>query len=173
MKTVIFNEFNLKESEIERVETRLKVFMLDSDENISFARAFGGIQLPGGHLEDGENYIEALKREIKEEVGILLEDSEISLPFFEIKKYIKNYNNTNKNKINQNVYYIVHTDKKYNPSNINLTEDEKRGRLIIDKIKLNKFEEAIKENMATNPDEGCVNIEKETLLAYEEFKKLI
>ena len=106
-------------------------------------------------------------------VGILLEDSEISLPFFEIKKYIKNYNNTNKNKINQNVYYIVHTDKKYNPSNINLTEDEKRGRLIIDKIKLNKFEEAIKENMATNPDEGCVNIEKETLLAYEEFKKLI
>ena len=30
MKTVIFNEFNLKESEIERVETRLKVFMLDS-----------------------------------------------------------------------------------------------------------------------------------------------
>lgn len=173
MKTVVFNDFDLRENEIEKIETRLKVFMLDNDGNISFARAFGGIQLPGGHLEKGEDHIEGLKREIMEEVGILLEDSEISSPFFEIKKYIKNYNNTNKNKINQNIYYIVHTDKKYDPSNINLTEDEKRGSLIIDKIRLNKFEEAIKENMATNPDAGCVTIEKEILLAYEEFKKLI
>ena len=82
MKTLIFNESNLQEKDIDEIVTRVKVFLVNNKNELNYAISNAGVQLPGGHVESGEEYIETVKREIKEEVGIELEDEEISKPFF-------------------------------------------------------------------------------------------
>ena len=99
MKTLIFNESNLQEKDIDEIVTRVKVFLVNNKNELNYAISNAGVQLAGGHVESGEEYIETVKREIKEEVGIELEDEEISKPFFEIKHFTKNYSNSNKNRI--------------------------------------------------------------------------
>ncbi len=81
MKTLIFNESNLQEKDIDEIVTRVKVFLVNNKNELNYAISNGGVQLPGGYVESGEEYIETVKREIKEEVGIELEDEEISKPF--------------------------------------------------------------------------------------------
>ena len=107
MRTLIFNEANLQENEIDETVTRVKVFLINYKNDIYYAISNGGVQLPGGHVEQGESYIDAIKREIQEEVGIMLENKEISKPFFEIKHFTKNYSGSNKNRISKKFYLLT------------------------------------------------------------------
>ena len=59
-------------------------------------------QFSGGHLEENETLLDCLKREIKEETGIELEDYEINKNIIEKNThYTRNYRNTNKNRKNK------------------------------------------------------------------------
>ncbi len=173
MKTLIFNEANLQENEIDEIVTRVKVFLINYKNDIYYAISNGGVQLPGGHVEKGEEYIDAIKREIQEEVGVVLEDKEISNPFFEIKHFTKNYSGSDKNRISNVIYYFARTSKKCNIENINLTEDEKKNKFTIYKINCNAFEEYLKNYMEKEILETNKVIEKEILIAYEELKKIL
>ena len=62
----------LKEEDITDKVTRVKALMLNSKKEILLATAYTTIQFPGGHLESPETLNEALKREIMEETGIIL-----------------------------------------------------------------------------------------------------
>lgn len=173
MKTLIFNESNLQEKDIDEIVTRVKVFLVNNKNELNYAISNGGVQLPGGHVESGEDYIETVKREIKEEVGIELEDEEISQPFFEIKHFTKNYSNSNKNRISNVLYYLVRTDKEVNMENTTLTDNEKKNKFTMQKMDRNLFEDYLKNKIAEENIEINKIIEKEILIAYEELKNAI
>ena len=70
MKEFVINDDDLKEEDIEMRVIRVKALILNSKGNILLAFNNNTYQFPGGHVDDGEDIDECIKREIKEEVGI-------------------------------------------------------------------------------------------------------
>ena len=70
MKTIIFNDNNLTDNDIEMRVVRVKGLMLNSSGKILLAHNNNTYQFPGGHLEENEEKDKCLIREIKEETGI-------------------------------------------------------------------------------------------------------
>jgi len=162
MKEVFINKENLLESEIDEVVVRTKALIINDKEEITLVYSHKSYQFPGGHLEAGESLIDCLKREVKEETGIDL-DNDISL-FYKIKYYNKNYRDTNKNRENDIYYYIVRTNKKYNINNVSFDEWEKDGNMKIVQIPIKDVEDTLMKTVNDN------NINK---IIYEEMMEVI
>ena len=171
MKTEVFNEYNLRDDEIDEVVVRVKAFIINNKNELLLASSNGGIQLVGGHVEADEDWQLALQREIKEEAGleVLLED--ISEPFYEIKHYMKNYYNTSKNAIAKMVYYLVKTESLPNTDLMKRTKREEDYKFEIKFIPFDEFEEYVKQYM-NNEKEINEVIAKEMLSAFEELKRI-
>lgn len=56
------------------VRPTVKAIVVDSQNNIAILKARGHYLLPGGGIENGENKIDAIKREIMEELGCTIEN---------------------------------------------------------------------------------------------------
>ena len=69
MKKLVYNSENLSEQEIDEVVTRVKVFLVNENNELLIATSGGGCQLPGGHREENETILETAKRELNEETG--------------------------------------------------------------------------------------------------------
>ena len=172
MKKKIYNEDNIEDNEIDEVVTRVKAFIINSKNEILFANSGGGIQLIGGHVENGEMLEDTVKREVSEETGIILQSQDISLPFFEIKYYTKNYRKTGKNRISNVVYYIVKTNEKPNSKNMNLTDEEIKNKFSYAYTPINEFELLLKSCLKSDIEINVV-IAKELLIAFEELKRIL
>ena len=72
-----------------------------------------------GHVEKGEEYIAALKRELKEEVGFIPNTEAISGPFLVTKTRSANKNPSRKCKFHYDIWYEVEGDG----SNFNLNHE--------------------------------------------------
>lgn len=149
MREIIFNEDKLKDSEINAVVTRVKVLMLNSDEKLLLGYCDGIYQFPGGHVEENESLSVAVKREIKEETGIELK-TENMLPFFCIKYYKKNCDETGINKMSQLYYFLIKTDQQVDMNNIKYTAREKRGGYRLEYVSVTDIENTLKNNIPNN-----------------------
>lgn len=149
MKELVFNHDNLLDSEINEVVTRCKGLIINDNNEILLGYCNKTYQFPGGHLESDEAIYDCLKREIKEETGIILEkDYE---PFLLIKYYTKGYRRTNKNRLNKIYFFRVDTNKKYDLSNISLDEGEIKGNYTLKYININDLEEVLDNSINDNP----------------------
>ena len=164
MKQDIINPDNLKDNEINAVVTRVKVLMLNRENKILLGYCDGIYQFPGGHVEIGESLNETVKREIKEETGIIL-DCENITPFYCIKYYKKNYDKTGINKLSQLYYFLVKTDASINEDNVKYTEHEKSGDYRLEYVEMENLKEVLTENIPNNPHN--VTIVKEMLTVVE------
>lgn len=173
MQQTIFNEDNLREDEIDEVVTRVKVYLINSNNEILIANSAGGYQLPGGHVEEGETLEQAVIREIKEETGIKLEKRELGEPFYEVKHYTKNHKSKNINRESNIIYYIVNSDKKPNLKGLNLTENEKKNNFKIDYLKFDEFDSKLNYVKQNNPNEINRVIASEILISFEYLKKYL
>lgn len=128
-------------------------------------------QFPGGHLEENETLIDCLKREVKEETGIELDDDEINKNIIEKNThYTRNYRNTNKNRKNEIYYYVIKTDKLPNINNNHLDKNEINGNYIIKMIDINNVEQILVDSIPLN-DVNKVIVE-EMLDVINEYKKI-
>lgn len=171
MKRLIYNENELKEEEMNEFVTRVKAFIINDKNEILFANSNNGVQLIGGHVEDGENYEDTLKREIREETGILIDEIEIKEPFFEFEHYIKNHRDTGKNRISKIVYYLIRTNKTPNINDTNYTTSEKNNNFTWQYISIDEFEEYVK-TFLNNKEDINRSIAKEILVAFNELKNI-
>ena len=89
MKIKIVNYDHIKKKDINDRIIRVKALIINSKKEILLAKAYTTIQFPGGHLEENESLNEALKREVLEETGIIL-NREYE-PFFALKYFLKDY----------------------------------------------------------------------------------
>ena len=128
-------------------------------------------QFSGGHLEENETLLDCLKREIKEETGIELEDDEINKNIIEKNThYTRNYRNTNKNRKNKIYYYIIKTNKLPNINNSHLDKNEIEGNYIIKMININNVENILIDSISLNEINKI--IVEEMLDVINEYKKI-
>lgn len=169
MKTIIYNKENVTEEEVTRRVIRVKALLINSNNELLLGYSHDTYQFIGGHIEEGEDMIEGLKREVEEESGITLKDEKIN-PFFLRKKYLRNYPNESDVSCYEYYYYTINTDRLPNLGNVNYTEAEKVGKFELRYIPLDQLEEEFEENKKVS--ERTAIVQEENLEAIKIFKNL-
>lgn len=167
MVTIIDNEFNLKQEDIYDTVKRVKALIINSNKEVLLGYSYHEYQFPGGHVEENENYIDALIREVQEEVGIKLKNETI-LPLVSIHRYCKDWIEIGKNRKIEIYYYIINIDTKPNLKNTRYTTEEKEGNFELRYIPLSIVEEEIKNNARVYGDPKGISNE---MLKVIEFYK--
>lgn len=167
MKIKIFNNDCLDEKDIHDQVIRVKAIIVNQEKEVLLGEAFGTIQFPGGHLEEGESLTDALKREVLEETGILLKNE--YEPFFGIKHYLKDYPVVGNNRSIEIYYFKVFTDERYHLENCNLDDQEKAGDFHLFYVPIKKVKKILKKNINKNPINGIIS--KEMLFALKYWKR--
>lgn len=170
MTEYINNKDNLKENEIDEIVTRVKVLLINSNNEILLGLSHGTYQFPGGHLEEGEELSNCVKRELLEETGIKISGKNLT-PFFVIKHYNKNYRDTNKNRLSLIYYYVINSDESYHLENTHYTKEEQEGNFSLKYVNLNDIEDLLIKSIPNNKINEI--IVREMLMAINEYKKLL
>lgn len=170
MKEIVYNHDNLKEQDIDETVVRVKALLVNSNNEIALGYCHKTFQFPGGHLEKNETLEQGLKREIKEETGINIKETNLK-PFEKITYYSKNYRNSELNRKNEIYYFSIYTDEKANINNTNLDNWEKEGNYKIEYINLEKVEQVLINSIPDNPINRIVV--EEMLEVLNEYEKRI
>ena len=169
MKIIIHNKNNLKETDITEVVKRVKILIINSNNEILLGYSHNDYQFPSGHVEKGENLDQTIKREIKEEIGIILKNQNFK-PFAKVISYYKNWPEKGKNRKIEINYYELKTDEKPNLNNTEYTESEKNGHFELKYIPLENVQKILKENAKKYGDKK--GITREMLEIFNLYKSL-
>ena len=149
MKEIIYNYDYLKNEDITEVVIRTKALIINNG-NIILGNEDNIYQFPGGHLEENETFTECLKREVLEETGIEIDDSEIKRPFMKVTYLNKDWPEIGKNRKAEIYYYLIETSKNPDMNKVKYTEHEKEGNFKIESIPLNESINVIENNIPKN-----------------------
>lgn len=152
MKTIIFNDNNLTDNDIEMRVVRVKGLMLNSSGKILLAHNNNTYQFPGGHLEDNEENDKCLIREIKEETGIDIET--LDAPFLCISTYDNDYFGSGKKVLNSIYYYRIFTDSLPNFNETHYDELELATEFNLFYVNFDDLEDFLKKAI----DDGNIDI---------------
>ena len=139
MEKIITNDYNLKDEDMTELVVRVKILLINSNNEILLGYSHNEYQCPGGHVEEGENLISAINREVQEETGIDLNIKNAE-PFACSIGYYKDWPAVGKNRKIEIYYYEIKTDEKPNLGNTKYTESEKNGNFELRYISLENVE---------------------------------
>lgn len=168
MKEVIINDSNLNINDIEKSSVKARA-LLYTDNSILVANYNGIYLLPGGKLENNENVIDALQRELVEETGIIYNKEDLS-ELFILRYYQKNYLTIDNKILNRLVttYYYISKFKGVDLTKANRSNREIEGNF---KLELLNIEELSKPLINDNPRSEYFDRElKEVLKVYRKVK---
>lgn len=168
MKEVIYNNDNLKENEVTELVVRTKGLVINN-KYIFLGNEDGKLQFPGGHLEENESLLDCLKREVREETGIVLSDDEISKPFLKVIYYNKDWPTKGNNRKCEIYYYAVNTNKDIDLINTKYTEKELEKHFKIDKVLLKDAVWYIENNIKNNKKNEVIS--PDMIIAIKEYLK--
>ena len=171
MEILSYNKLNIKDEDVTLFVTRAKAFVCTPDNKVWIATSNGGCQLPGGHVEQGEDVVATLIRELKEEAGVDVTVDEITGPFFELRHYIRN--SENKNRLSKIQYFYVKTDKTPDKTKTNFTPHEKEYNFTINYVDFDKVEDYVKSFMGHDQSQINKIIAQEVLEAFYKLKDFL
>jgi len=169
-KEIIYNPDYLEEINIDEEKEKVRLLITNSNGEILVGNYSGTYLLPGGKVEKDEDILSALKREIKEEVGIGLND-DIKL-LTSITYYQKDYPKMNNCLCNRKItthYFTIKLDIDLNNIVTTLTDREKNGNFKLEWIDENSIKGLINNSKSTNPRKKY--FDKELLQVLELYKK--
>ena len=167
MEKIITNDYNLKEEDMTELVKRVKLFLINSNNEILLGYSHHDYQCPGGHVEENEDFINAINREVKEETGMELHIKEAE-PFACAIGYYKDWPSPGKNRKIEIYYYEIKTDIKPDLSNTKYTEREKEGNFELRYIPIDEVENELIRNVMVYGDKH--GIAKEMLKMFEVYK---
>lgn len=171
METIITNKYNLKEEDMTEIVKRIKIFFINSKQEILLGYSHNDYQFPGGHVEENETFIQAINREIREETGMELKILTLK-PFACAIGYYKDWPEEGKNRKIEIYYYEIITDEKPNLENTQYTESEKEGNFELRYIPLEKVEDELNKNALKYGDKKGITKEMlELLKIYKNYSK--
>ena len=170
MKQLITNKYNLTDSDMTEVVKRVKVLLVNSNNDVLLGYSHNNYQFPGGHVEENETLVQAVNREVLEETGIELNITNIE-PFACAIGYYKDWPAEGKNRKIEIYYYEVKTDEEPNLENTEYTENEKNGNFELRYIPLLDVENVLKTNAEEYGDEK--GIAREMIDLFEVYKTTI
>ena len=169
MEKIITNDYNLKEEDMTELVVRVKVLLINSNNEILLGYSHNEYQCPGGHVEDGESLISAINREVKEETGIELNISKVE-PFACSIGYYKDWPSVGKNRKIEIYYYEIKIDEKPNLDNTKYTDSEMEGNFELRYIPIDDVENEFIKNAEIYEDKH--GIAKEMLKVFKIYKNL-
>lgn len=167
MKHIIKNDLGITKEELTSEVTRIKVLLINSNNEILLGYSRNCYQFIGGHIEQGEDLIKCLNREVLEEVGIDLNVTNIE-PFFLLEHYCNDHPVTTENINCKNYYYVIYTDLKPNIEKTNRTKEELDNDFRFEYVKLDNLVNIITTNYNKYKDAKIVG--DEMILAYNIYK---
>ena len=167
MKTIIHNNNNLTMKDINNTVKRAKEKIVNDNDEILLAITDRAIFLPGGHVDDGEDYDTCLIREIEEETGVHLNNI-MKKEILDIEYYSKDYPEKGLNTHYISKYFLVHSNLVPNYSRIKLTKEEKESNFKVLYIPKNQVLDLLYD--ALNKYKGFGSI-KDTIEAVKEYLK--
>ena len=170
MKQLITKKYNLIDSDMTEVVKRVKVLLVNSNNDVLLGYSHNNYQFPGGHVEDNETLIQAVNREVLEETGIELRITNIE-PFACAIGYYKDWPAEGKNRKIEIYYYEVKTDEKPNLENTEYTENEKEGNFELRYIPLSNVENILSANAEEYGDKK--GIAREMIDLFDVYKTII
>lgn len=165
MKEIVYNKENLKDNDINRYVRRAKAVITNKNGDILLCCSNNNYHLPGGHVEENESFDECLVREIKEEVGAVIEKKERT-QILSITHYSKNYPEENINTKTIEHYYEVKDEIEPNTKKTILTEDEKKGKFSLVWVNKDNILEFLNESKKNCTREGVIT---DTIEAVKEY----
>ena len=169
LKTVIYNNDNVKKEEINKYVYRARGLIINSENEILLGKCDGNYQFPEGHLEFGETIDECLKREIKEETGIILKESYPLI--YKVEYYNRNFPLEGDVIYTEFNYFLIRTDDLPNKNNMNLDEWEKEHNYECVYIKLEDLDDLL--NTTMNDHHMNKIVYKEIKATIKEYYKYI
>lgn len=164
MKKIITNNYNLTDADMTDVVKRVKILLVNSKNEILLGYSHNDYQFPGGHVEDSEELIQTINREIQEETGIKLDVKEAE-PFACAIGYYKDWPKEGENRKIEIYYFEIKTDELPNLENTNYTENEKAGNFELRFIPLEEVEKELEKNAQEYGDERGIAREMLELFA--------
>lgn len=165
---IIGNENNFFDS----LNKKSRAIILKNDEIL--VANYGGVYLlPGGKLDEYEDYKMALFRELKEELGWNLIAPDID-PYLIVKHYQDNFptrEGTIKNRLVITQYYLFNVLDNFEVKNNKLSESEKKDNFNLEFIKLDMLEDVIKNNNSVNPRKKYFDVELLEIVDHLNLKK--
>lgn len=170
MKQIITNKYNLTDTDMTEIVKRVKVLLVNSNGEVLLGYSHNNYQFPGGHVEENETLIQAVNREVLEEVGIELGIEDIE-PFACAIGYYKDWPSEGKNRKIEIYYYEVKTDEEPNLENTEYTENEKDGNFELRYIPLSDVENVLRANAEEYGDKK--GIAREMIDLFDVYKTTI
>ena len=146
---VIFNPDCLSYEELERFVSRVKILIINDFNQLLLCKIDGIYYFVGGHIEEGETIIGALKRETLEETGIFLEEDVTIEPFLVYKLYNKNHYGTTIKCLSTINYFSFKTNVPFNLDNRRLDVNELKKDFTLEYVNLDEVEEKLLSNVST------------------------
>ena len=112
---------NIEMTDPECVISRVKVFLVNDDNQVYIVTTRYGCMLPGGHVEKGESDKDAIARELNEELGVTIDHIIVGKPFYRITYWTNRKCIKTKSQVS---YYIVRTNVVADENLIHLTSRE-------------------------------------------------
>lgn len=169
MKEIITNVNHLTDNEITDWTTKVKLLLVNSKRELLLGYSYNEYQFPGGTKESNEELIDAVKRELLEETGIVINFTRLK-PFIKSSGYYKDWPEVGKNKKVEIYYYEIETDETPNLNKLNLTDKEKKGNFCLKYIPLDVVEEEINKNVINYGDPH--GIAKEMVVLLDLYKTM-
>lgn len=166
MKKIIYNEDRLEERDINKIVKRAKILIVNSKDEVLLAYSHKNYSLVGGHVEENESYDDCIIREVKEEIGIELENNEERKPYFVVEYLCKDYPEVGDNTNYIANYYVVYSDIVPDIANVQLTNHEKDGGFEVKYIPKNIVMDVLNKSLETCTKK---NVVRDTIDAVEEF----
>ncbi|MBO6145630.1 MAG: NUDIX hydrolase [Bacilli bacterium] len=171
MKEIVLNKARLKQDEITEVLDKARIILRNENGEFILSHFERVYFLPGGKIELGEDPVDTIKREMKEEtnINILLDDTE---PFALVKNYLRDYEAKDGTIVNRlvNTYYFTGFTSKDDIEYFNLTLPEKRDDLRAFYIDMEEARELLKEYNKDNPKATYLALE--TLKVLDEYEQM-
>lgn len=149
---------NLKDKDINNTVVRVKALIINSKNEILLGHSHLEYQFPGGHVEESEDLEVALKRELKEELGLEYDTSSLK-PIGINTSYHKNYPQLGINTKTIIYYYEIFDDRIPDLTNTNYTEEELDGKYTLRYIPLDIVEDVLKRNIVRCGDASGISQE--------------
>jgi ADP-ribose pyrophosphatase YjhB (NUDIX family) len=154
MEIVTFNDDNLSMLDIDsQVVKKARAVIMNDDIKVYLSVYSGVYMFPGGKIEHNESSFDALRREIKEEMGISL-DSTFREPFLLVRQLIKNYPTRDDeliNRLTETYYYLFRTNQTINTKEMKLTSKETEGNFRIIQPTIDEVVNLLENSDSSNP----------------------
>ena len=170
--SLIINESNLEQKDIQEHNEKVRVLLVDDNDNILVANYGQVYLLPGGSIDQGENLYQAALRELKEETGMEYNLAELEY-LNTIEYYQKDYPKRNNSVYNRLIKtnYLIARYKGIDLNCIELTEKERKDNFKLELVSLDDLEKLITNNKNDNPRN--IFFQKELLTILEYYKKTL